>query len=101
MTDRAAPGRASNGPLAGLRVVDLSRLAPGPMATMILADLGADVIKIEEPGGGQRARDERRLKGSDPNLFTDDEKRWRAISPLERNKRSIALDLKKPAALDI
>lgn len=94
-----------NGALAGLQVLDFSRLAPGPLATMILADLGADVIKVEEPGGGQRAREERALKGLDAASASRDERRMRAISPLERNKRSIAINLREPAgkaiALDL
>lgn len=93
------------GALAGLRVLDFSRLAPGPLATMILADLGADVIKVEEPGGGQRAREERTLKGLNAASASRDERRMRAISPLERNKRSIAINLREPAgkaiALDL
>jgi len=61
---------------------------------MMLADLGADVIKVEEPGGGRRAREERELSrgGMLPHLA--DERRWRTISPLERNKKSIAIDLR-------
>jgi crotonobetainyl-CoA:carnitine CoA-transferase CaiB-like acyl-CoA transferase len=64
-------------PLAGLRVLSLAEQYPGPYATMILADLGADVILVERPGQGDPSR---RFTG----LF----------STLNRNKRSVALDLK-------
>jgi crotonobetainyl-CoA:carnitine CoA-transferase CaiB-like acyl-CoA transferase len=76
-----------NGPLSGLLVADFSRILAGPYATMLLADLGADVVKVEAPGG-------------------DDTRSWQppvrdGISTyylaVNRNKRSIALDLKDPA----
>jgi crotonobetainyl-CoA:carnitine CoA-transferase CaiB-like acyl-CoA transferase len=86
--------------LKGLRVVDFSRIGPGPMATMMLSDYGADVIRIEEPAGGQRARDQRRLRGLPENEWTGDELKTRAQSPVDRNKRSIALNLKNPRGLD-
>ena len=87
------------GALAGCKVVDFSRLAPGPMATMILADLGADVIKIEQPGGGRRSRDERAASGG--ASAEEREQRLRIASPLERNKRSIALDLRNPRGHEV
>lgn len=71
-------------PLRGIRVVDLSRYAPGPYCTMLLADLGADVIVIEEPPGrGRRV---------DTEMGVSD--RAKAYLPMGRNKRSVALDLK-------
>ncbi|MBE2258502.1 MAG: CoA transferase [Rhodobacteraceae bacterium] len=76
-------------PLAGLRVLDLTRLLPGPLATMHLADLGADVIKIEDPGGGDYARVAGAVHGG--------------VSYFElvnRNKRSLTLDLKQAAGVD-
>ena len=42
--------------LNGIKVIDLSRMAPGPFCTMVLGDLGADVLRIEEPGGGRMAQ---------------------------------------------
>ncbi len=74
-------------PLAGLHVLDLTRLLPGPYATLVLADLGADVVKVEEPGAGDYLRASPPLLGDTSALF----------HLLNRNKRSIALDLKRPA----
>ena len=42
--------------LNGIKVIDLSRMAPGPFCTMVLGDLGADVLRVEEPGGGRMAQ---------------------------------------------
>ncbi|MFD7628575.1 CaiB/BaiF CoA transferase family protein [Streptomyces sp. NPDC059851] len=67
--------------LRGLRVLDLSRLLPGGFATLMLADLGADVIKIESPNGGDYGRT------VDPDAF----------AALNRNKRSVVLDLREEA----
>ncbi|HJU22628.1 MAG TPA: CaiB/BaiF CoA-transferase family protein [Casimicrobiaceae bacterium] len=76
------------GPLAGVRVLDLTRLLPGPMCTLYLADLGADVIKIEDVGAGDYARN----LGTSPNVRPQRMTAWyRAIN---RNKRSLAIDLK-------
>ncbi|HLZ69070.1 MAG TPA: CaiB/BaiF CoA-transferase family protein [Dehalococcoidia bacterium] len=84
-------------PLDNIRVLDLTRLAPGPHCTMILADLGADVIRIEEPGGGRRAVMERERE-ADPQR-EQRERRLAAFRALDRNKRSVALNLKAPEAL--
>lgn len=73
--------------LKGIRVLDLSRLLPGPYCTMILADFGAEVIKIEEPGRGDYSR-------SFPP-FLKDFGYWHL--QLNRNKKSVVLDLKSEA----
>ena len=98
MTDKID---GSTGILSSYRVIDFSRLAPGPMTTMALGDLGADVIKVEEPGGGQRARDERVLQGKPRDEYSTEEWHSRSFSPLERNKRSVAVDLRSESGRDI
>jgi crotonobetainyl-CoA:carnitine CoA-transferase CaiB-like acyl-CoA transferase len=87
--------RPSHAPkaLEGIRVVDFSHFIAGPFATMILADMGAEVIKIEAPGRGDDLRRyppvHADLKYGAPFLWTN------------RNKRSVALDLKTPAGVEI
>jgi crotonobetainyl-CoA:carnitine CoA-transferase CaiB-like acyl-CoA transferase len=73
--------------LEEIKVVDLTRLAPGPFCTMVLGDMGADVLRVEEPGGGRMARER---GGPDPA----EARRRAAFNALNRNKRSIVLDLK-------
>ena len=81
-----APAAAvGDAPLAGVRVLDLTRLLPGPVCTMHLADLGADVIKIEDTGAGDYART-LGAKPGDVSAF------FRMVN---RNKRSVALNLKR------
>ncbi len=76
-------------PLAGIKVLDVTQVMAGPFSTMLLADLGADVIKVEPPGSGDQTRGSMgfKLKGTDSLGFLN----------LNRNKRSIALNLKNPA----
>ena len=78
-------GEASRGPLAGYRVIDLSTVVSGPLCAQILGDLGADVVKIESPGG-----ESGRLLGFPQK---------QGISPMfaqcNRNKRSVVVDLKR------
>jgi crotonobetainyl-CoA:carnitine CoA-transferase CaiB-like acyl-CoA transferase len=83
------PSSASVGqtPLAGVRVVDLSRVLAGPYATMLLADLGADVVKVERPGEGDETR------GWGPPYSGDVAAYFLAVN---RSKRSVAVDLKQP-----
>lgn len=76
-------------PLSDLKVLDLSRLLPGPYATLVLADLGAQVVKVEEPNGGDYIRQMPPLKDDESGLFYG----------LNRNKRSLVLDLKTPAGI--
>ncbi|MCS6797063.1 MAG: CoA transferase [Myxococcota bacterium] len=74
-------------PLSGLRVVDLSRLLPGPLATLVLSDLGADVVKVEDPAGGDYLRHlPPQIDGTNAVFIA-----------LNRGKRSVALDLKRSA----
>jgi len=77
-------------PLDGIRVLDLSRLLPGPFLSLILADLGADVVKIEEPKVGDYMR-------AFPPAKKQMSGRFLAVN---RGKRSLALDLKQPAGRD-
>ncbi len=77
-------------PLAGLRVLDFTTLLPGPLATLILAEAGAEVIKIERPGHGDEMRSYEPKFGADSINF----------ALLNRGKKSIAIDLKQPEALE-
>src|ERR1700756_5465052 len=79
-----AAQQARPGPLAGLLVADFSRVLSGPYCTMILGDLGADVIKVERPGTGDETR------GWGPP-FAGGESAYSLC--INRNRRSLALDL--------
>jgi crotonobetainyl-CoA:carnitine CoA-transferase CaiB-like acyl-CoA transferase len=76
------------GPLAGYRIIDLTSNVSGPLATMILGDQGADVIKVEAPDGGDHTRAAANRRAGFSASFLNN----------NRNKRSIVLDLKRPAA---
>src|SRR5215218_9551211 len=78
-------------PLEGVRVLDLSRVLAGPFATMVLGDLGADVLKVEHPERG----DDTRHWGPP---FADGESAY--FLSINRNKRSIGINLKDPDGLE-
>ena len=78
-------------PLSGIRVLDLTRLLPGAFCTMLLADMGADVIKVEDPERGDYMRWTPPLRDGQSVLF----------NALNRNKRSITLNLKSDAGRDL
>jgi crotonobetainyl-CoA:carnitine CoA-transferase CaiB-like acyl-CoA transferase len=80
-----------NGPLAGYRIIDLTSMISGPLATMMLGDQGADVIKVEAPGQGDHVRSGGHRSGGLAASFLNN----------NRNKRSIALDLKKLQGRDV
>jgi crotonobetainyl-CoA:carnitine CoA-transferase CaiB-like acyl-CoA transferase len=80
-----------SGPLHGYRIVDLTANVAGPLATMILADQGAEVIKVEPPGGGDHTRAGANRRGGFAAGFLNN----------NRNKRSIVLDLKDPRAKEV
>lgn len=85
--------RLRNTPLAGLRVIDFTHFVAGPLATMILADAGADVIKIEKPQGD----DQRWFAPAEPSLGGQ----GASFLWCNRNKRSVTLDLKTPGGREI
>ncbi|MBK1789028.1 CaiB/BaiF CoA transferase family protein [Prauserella cavernicola] len=86
--DEQAP---AGGPLAGLKVIDMTTSYAGPTASMYLADLGADVIKVERPGAGDDAR-------SWGPPFVQDASAWFASA--NRNKRSVVINLRDPKGLE-
>ena len=90
--DRPAVPDTPPGPLAGLRVLDLSRVLAAPWATQILGDLGAEVLKVERPGKGDDTR------GWGPPFLQDGSARPDAAYYLcaNRNKRSVAIDFARP-----
>ena len=90
-TDSESQSTGADGPLKGIKVIELGQLIAGPFAAKTLADFGAEVIKIESPGAGDPLRRWRLMKG-DTSIW------WQVQS---RNKQSVALDLRQPAGQDI
>ena len=93
----AADPSPTRGPLSGIRVVDLSTVLAGPYATMILGDLGADVVKVEPPDGDA-------TRGWGPPWVGDDAAGTRTAAyylAVNRNKRSVRLDLKSADGADV
>jgi crotonobetainyl-CoA:carnitine CoA-transferase CaiB-like acyl-CoA transferase len=85
------PDSAAQGPLSGLVVADFSRILAGPYATMLLADLGADVIKVEGPHGDDTRTWMPPTRGDESTYYLS----------INRNKRSIALDLRQDEDLEV
>ncbi|HUG37437.1 MAG TPA: CoA transferase [Candidatus Limnocylindrales bacterium] len=84
-------GRAARPPLAGIRVIDMTRVLAGPFCAMSLGDMGAEVIKVEEPGKGDDTRGWPPVVGGEATYFLS----------VNRSKKSITLNLKAPEAQDI
>lgn len=87
----AATGAAWGGPLAGLRVIDLTRVLAGPLATQFLGDLGAEILKVEPPGNGDETRGFAPFIGGESHYFVG----------LNRGKRSLVLDLRQSEGVEI
>lgn len=80
-----------SGPLAGIRIVDMTTMLSGPWAAMILGDQGADVIKVEVPETGDHVRSLGNQRASMSSMFLN----------INRNKRSVSIDVKNPRGRDI
>jgi crotonobetainyl-CoA:carnitine CoA-transferase CaiB-like acyl-CoA transferase len=87
-TPSAASETRRRDPLAGLRVIEFGQIAAGPFAGALLADLGADVVKVERPDGGDGMRNWPPLSRAGNRAFSEN------FASINRNKRSLALDLK-------
>lgn len=86
-----AKTNSTEGPLAGVRILDLSMVISGPLATMILGDQGADVVKVEGPGMGDHLRAFGALRGGMASAFIT----------INRSKRAITLDLQKDGSKEV
>jgi len=79
------------GPLDGVRVIEMAGMGPGPFAAMMLADLGADVVRVDRwSDSGDLPDTERRVRGTDPTRYV-----------LHRGRRSLGVDLKAPGAAEL
>lgn len=87
-------------PLSGLRVLDLSRVLAGPFCTQILADYGAEVLKVEQPGVGDETR-QWRVANESPMWKDDYPLMSLYFAAVNRNKRSVTLNLKSPEGVEI
>ena len=92
MQDNKTTQAARKGPLAGLKVVELTNVMAGPVAGLMLADMGADVIKVERLPGGDDTR-----RATPPEIKGESA----AFMIVNRNKRGIAVNLKKPEGVDV
>ncbi|MDR3003266.1 MAG: CoA transferase [Acidovorax sp.] len=92
MTEKTAQDQEMDFPLEGVRVLDLSRVFAGPLCGQVLADFGADVIKVEHPGRGDDTRDWGMRIGQTETTY---------YNSMNRNKRSITLDLQTPEGVQL
>ena len=93
----SSPGATPTGPLAGIRVIDCSTVLAGPFCTMLLGDLGADVVKVEPPEGDA-------TRGWGPPWVGEEASGTRTAAyylAVNRNKRGLRLDLKTPEGAEI
>lgn len=91
-TARPQPSPVRHGPLQGVRIIEMGSFIAGPYCGQLLADLGADVIKVEPPGEGDAMRSWGAQKKDGASLW------WPVIA---RNKRSLTLDLRGPQGQQI
>lgn len=89
-----SPSSTSIGPLSNIRVLDLTRVLAGPYCTMILGDLGAEIIKIEHPEGGDDTRG-----WGPPFLESGDSRESCYFLSINRNKKSVCVNLKEERGL--